>query len=167
VIARLTRPHADSPQDERRAYLQRLAQTLDDLGVEPGDEFMLGNARPGGDAAMILRHDENRQGAVRRDAGVTSRKAASAVAPRTGTQRHRVLEHVAWATNFDGLNGTTRDELSSALAMTMNSVLPRTKELLDGGWVEETDRTRKTRNGHDAAVLVVTDKGRKALAEVS
>jgi hypothetical protein len=82
----------------------------------------------------------------------TSRKAALAAYPRSGTQRHRILV---------ALTGRpmTRDDLEVALKLGGSSVHPRVLELIEGGWVEEMSETRKTRRGQDALLLKPTQKG--------
>jgi hypothetical protein len=85
----------------------------------------------------------------------TSRKAAFAVYPRSGTQRSRVLLSLAHRV----VGGMTREELEEHLGLGGNSVHPRVLELIEGGWVYETPDRRLTRAGHEAVVLRVTRKG--------
>jgi hypothetical protein len=92
----------------------------------------------------------------------TSRKAAIANYPRSGTQRGQVLQLVAAC----GTHGATREEIGDALDLPVGSVNPRVRELLDGDWLQESDTRRKTRYKNDAVVLVATDKSRKRAEQV-
>lgn len=88
----------------------------------------------------------------------TSRNAALDAYPRQGTQRARIIDQL------DGIPlGMTRDELAARLGMSPNTVRPRIVELMEGGWVEDTGRTRKTPLKRDAEVLALTDKARREL----
>lgn len=95
----------------------------------------------------------------------TSRKAALANYPRSGTQRMEVLHRVA----REGDSGATRDELVKWIGRPSNVVTPRVKELVDGGWLESKladdgmPSTRRTRAGSDAVVLVLTQRARTEL----
>jgi len=80
----------------------------------------------------------------------TSRQAAIDNMPRAGTQRRRVYE----AIHLEGDRGITRDELERSMLDNANSIRPRVKELLEAGLIEETDRTRTTSSGSQAAILV-------------
>ena len=64
----------------------------------------------------------------------------------------RVLEAI------ESFGGLTRDELEVCLDMTGSTVRPRVCELIEGGWVEETSRTRTTRYGQAATVLISTGR---------
>ena len=86
----------------------------------------------------------------------TSRDAALDNYPRTGTQRHRVLEALRARPA-----GLTRDELTTLLHLPDSTVDPRVWELVRGGWVVETARKRPTRTGSEARVLELTAKGRE------
>lgn len=93
----------------------------------------------------------------------TSRKAALANYPRQGSQRQKVLLQVAFMSGTRE-RGVTRDELADRLGMSPNSVRPRVAELVEGGWVRESGRTRKTPLGRDAAVLEMTEVGSERMA---
>lgn len=87
----------------------------------------------------------------------TSRHAALDNFPKQGSQRERVLLSLLE-------RPATRDELVIRLRLRGNTIRPRVKELIDGGWVRETGITHKTATGSDAAVLDVTDRAREAVA---
>lgn len=87
----------------------------------------------------------------------TSRAAALEVYPRAGSQRMRVLNALL-------AQPQTREGLEKATGLGPNSVRPRVKELIDGGWVRvAVDSggnvlTRKTAAGNKSEVLEVTAK---------
>lgn len=85
---------------------------------------------------MIDQPDLFSIGKVRHDHPDTARAAALAVAPRTGTQRRRVLERIA-------ARPSTDDEIQRALNMNGNTERPRRVELVDGGWVRDSGLRRK------------------------
>jgi hypothetical protein len=75
--------------------------------------------------------------------------------PPTDSQRQRVLLYL--------LRGpATRDDIAQALSIPDSATDARVIELRHGGWVAETDEKRVTVAGGNAAVLVATDKARKA-----
>jgi hypothetical protein len=95
----------------------------------------------------------------------TSRQAALANYPRSGSQRMDALLRVA----REGRRGATRDELSQWLGWPPNVVGPRVLELKRGGWLRSGVPSageaycRRTRAGNDAEVLVLTDRARAEL----
>lgn len=78
-------------------------------------------------------------GMVRRDAPDTSRAAAKAVMPRTGTQRRRVLDYIIGC----GEHGATDLELQNALGLSGNSERPRRVELVDAELIVDAGRRRR------------------------
>lgn len=93
----------------------------------------------------------------------TSKKAAFDNMPRSGSQRRRVLE----AIENNGLFGYTRHELSKDLKILDSAADARVWELLQVGWVVETERTRPTSSGSQAAVLILSDRGKRQLRDAS
>jgi hypothetical protein len=155
-IARVTRPAADATQEQARAYYREVTAALEKAGVGHGEEFVVcpvsvlqGKLYNTGDdpAADAL-------GAFSGNAPDTSRKAALDNYPRSGSQRLMVLEKVM----ATGLRGLTRDDISVITELPPNVATPRVKELVEGGWLDETDRTRKTRSGSEATVLIASQK---------
>lgn len=61
-----------------------------------------------------------------------------------------IVEHVRRAL----WDGKTRDEIAWDLGLLGDTVRPRVKAAIDNGDLIETDRTRETRSGRDAAVLI-------------
>lgn len=61
-----------------------------------------------------------------------------------------------------GHHGATRDEISVAFDLPVHCLTAAVKQLLDSGDIEETNRTRNTRLGCPAAVLVIPNDRRNA-----
>lgn len=97
--------------------------------------------------------DKNKPGQFHAKASETERAAAFAVMPRTGTQRMKVLRAV-----LNSPDGLTDQEISERLQMRTQSETPRRYELMWGGWVRDSGRTRATGNGGEGIVWVPTDK---------
>lgn len=94
-------------------------------------------------------------------AAETQRLAAVQAYPATGTWRRRVLAAVARA----GERGMTDEELQDALHLNPSTERPRRVELVEGGWVEDSGRRRRTRSGRAAAVWMLTTAARAAREE--
>lgn len=143
-MLRMTRPLESATHLERVAFVKELRSALDQLGVSPGGGFVI---------IPLSQVDDMQLGPFQAHSD-TSRKAALDNYPRQGSQRWRVLE----ALELRRERGGTRDELAEELSLPPNSVRPRLVELMQGGWVTGTDRTRPTATGSEAEVLVVTEK---------
>jgi hypothetical protein len=95
-----------------------------------------------------------------RDAPETSRKAAIAVYPRTGSQRHRILLLLL----VEG--PMTCDRAEDLLGLPHQSVSARWNELWhDFGFIEPTGSARRTRAGAEAAVFRLTTNAVDAIHE--
>ena len=114
-----------------------------------------------------------------RNAGAdTSRAAALAALPRSGTQRRAVLgvfvtgQPVGQVVGEYGFEPEstryefTDEELKAATGLPANTVRPRRVELVDGGWLMDSGERRPTRSGHDAIVWCLTDKAVAAFEPV-
>ncbi|EHR62650.1 helix-turn-helix domain-containing protein [Saccharomonospora cyanea] len=88
----------------------------------------------------------------------TSARAARNIAPKTGTQRARVLAAVVRH------GGLTDLELAEQLGLLENSVRPRRTELVTGGYVVDSGRTR-THRGTEWVVWEATDAGKAWFAD--
>lgn len=89
----------------------------------------------------------------------TARAAAESNAPRSGTQRGKVLLLLARA----GDHGATDYELAEAAGIIRPHVAgTRRKELQQQGFVVETERRRNTDTGSPAVVWVITEAGVEA-----
>lgn len=97
------------------------------------------------------RPDRNQLGGFTADSE-TSRQAALSNYPKSGNQRHQVLLCVF----RQGQNGATFDEVRKLTGI--YSADRRFSELVEGGWLERTDRTRKTDRGEEAVVAITTQK---------
>jgi hypothetical protein len=78
----------------------------------------------------------------------TSKAAARSIEPRTGTLRGFVLAYIRGA----GMNGATDEEMQSALSMNPSTQRPRRIELVEAGFVYDSNRTRPTESGRNAVV---------------
>jgi len=87
---------------------------------------------------------------VRRDAPDTSRAAAARIAPKTGTKRRLVLDAIT--TSPDGL---TDEEMQRLIPMSANTQRPRRVELVEGGFIKDSGRRRRTSSQDLAIVWVV------------
>lgn len=92
----------------------------------------------------------------------TKLAALASVDSRTHRDRMRMLRLLATAPS----SGFTDEELQASLDMSGNHVRPRRGELCEAGWVVADGTTRPTRSGRAAAVWVITEAGRRHLAEV-
>lgn len=90
-------------------------------------------------------------GKLRRDAAETSRIARLRNAPRTGTQRERILRLLLTNPMID-------EQIATTLRMSENTVRPRRGELIEGGWVRDSGTVRQTRSGDPAIVWTVTQR---------
>ena len=91
----------------------------------------------------------------------TRRKRDVTLYPKAGTDAHVVLIAVAQA----GQRGLTRDELAVRLNRSLNTFTGRITELVEGGWLrhDPNAKKRKTRTGKTGKVLVLTDRGYRAV----
>lgn len=120
--------------------------------VEPRGQLAIFEARPDPGA--------NRVGASHSGDPDTSRQAARANAPRSGSQRRRVLDAVAAA----GARGVTAEEVAAATGMRSgasgNSAAKRLSELKADGWVAAVPGLhRRTAQGSKAQVYRTTIDG--------
>lgn len=90
------------------------------------------------------------------DPQVTEIAAALRALPRTGSQRRLVLDGVGAA----GERGLTDEEIAVVEGVADTAHRTRRNELVKGGWVRDSGRTRKTDSGSDSIVWVLTDQGR-------
>ena len=105
----------------------------------------------------LMTPDDNRIGkAQQRGQSITSKDAALAAMPRTGTQRHRVLIALCRRSSLD-------EELQDSLGMNPSTERPRRVELVEGGWVQDSGLRRQTRSGQSAVVWELTPRGRAQL----
>ncbi len=77
----------------------------------------------------------------------TSRQAAVAIRPAAGTLRARVLAAIEAASD-----GLTDEEGCEATGMNPSTWRPRRGELLVGGFIRDTGRTRKSASGREATI---------------
>jgi hypothetical protein len=89
---------------------------------------------------------------VRHDHPDTSHQAADKVQPITGRWRLAIFEFAAMAPDY----GVTDDEIFTRWPDEPQSTLrPRRIELVDAGWLLETDRKRANKRGNQCKVWVI------------
>ena len=66
-----------------------------------------------------------------------------------------------------GGEGRTDDELIVDLDLPHQSVGPRRLELVEGDWIEDSGRRRRTRTGAEAIVWILSESGTIRWAQVS
>jgi hypothetical protein len=101
--------------------------------------------------------DADGAGKARQDGRETSKAAALAAEPRSGTNRRRVLDAVLAVARDPRTVGLTDVEIQRATGLVPNSERPRRVELVDGGWLADSGRTRE-HYGREHTVWVITDK---------
>lgn len=94
----------------------------------------------------------------------TSADAAVSIAPKSGTARMTVLRAVQAVARDVQTVGLTDVEIQRATGINPNSARPRRVELVDGGWLADSGRTRE-HFGREHTVWVLTDKAAKHLAD--
>lgn len=88
----------------------------------------------------------------------TSKDAAASIEPAAGTLRSRV-----WGFLVErGANGATDEEIQNMLDMAQNTERPRRIELVNGGLVRDSGRTRLTQSNRRAVVWEITAKQTEA-----
>lgn len=105
----------------------------------------------------------NGPGAARSDASRTSKAAAVAAEPRSGTNRRAVLDAVTAVARDPRTVGLTDVEIQRATGLNPNSARPRRVELVEGGWLMDSGVTRE-HFGREHIVWVLTDKGSRFAA---
>ena len=130
------------------ATLESMRRALDQLGIEPGGDFVV----------TTPRFDEIRElGRWHRDDPDTSRDAARSNAVRAGTQRHKALA----AVRDRGDAGATYDEARADTGI--DSMQQRLTDLKQQGLLQPNGLKRRTRRGTMANAMVLTPAGRDAL----
>lgn len=97
--------------------------------------------------------DDNQPGLFSQQDRETQKRAAFAATPRTGTTRRAVYDAIASA----GARGMTDHEIAEATGLTYSSLGPRRRELISGGWVRDSGKTRTIhlRNVSEQTVWIV------------
>lgn len=126
--------------------------------VEQGEFFERkeGEPLPLPSGPPLSNPDADDIGKFRADPKPTELKAAVAVYPRTGSQRRRVLDAIAEA----GERGLTNEEIGKVPGIADTAHRTRRKELVEGGWVEDSGRVRASDSGNDSIIWVLTERGR-------
>lgn len=110
--------------------------------------------RAGENLSPPVRPDVERPVAqVGRDHPDTAKVAAARALPRSGSDRRRVLDHVA----AQGSLGATDDELETALGLPHQTASARRNGLVADGWLVDSGRKRNTRSGTPAVVWISSE----------
>ncbi|WP_336156665.1 hypothetical protein [Amycolatopsis sp. VC5-11] len=105
-------------------------------------------------ARLMAEVTADAEGKVAADPALTSARAARLVEPRTGNQRGRILTFIV-----ESGAGSTDYEIERDLRIMGNSVRPRRLELVEGGYLADSGKTRQHR-GSEWVVWSATDAGR-------
>lgn len=140
---------------------REITDELEALDIRPGEQFTIvphvtqdeRTFRRQMGAYQSLSDPDTRQLGPFAKNSETSRRAAIDNYPRQGSQRWRILKALS-------MTPLTRYEIQQQTRLDENSVRPRVLELIEGGWVRETDLTRPTGSKSKAVVLDLTDKAR-------
>jgi len=154
--AKVTRPEEDASSPEIKAYLRALGRALEHIGVDYGQEFAVVSGDSIGTQAS-LDDLEDQIGPFAADSE-TSRQAAIDTYERMG-KHHRQILYAVSLQNY----GLTREEMEQVSGLAGNTIRPRVKELIGGGMLVETEKTRATKCGSRAAVIEATTHGREEL----
>lgn len=149
-MIRLRRPPADAPGPQRRKYLSDLAEALDYLGVQRGDEFLIGPVPKDGSRAVA----EDAPGGARTSDPDTSKRAAKRHVGKSGTQRHSIYMAIENA----GERGMTSDEAVRATGI--EGGWKRISELHDWGFIAVAGERTALRSDNMVQVYVSTIAGR-------
>lgn len=105
----------------------------------------------------LSRPSQPRTGKHHRNARRTEADAAFRVATKTGQQRVAIIEALV----DRGSEGYIDHELAKLLNLPLQSINPRRGELVEGGWVEDSRKTRKGPNERLCTVWVATERGKR------
>lgn len=150
-----------------REWYATTRDALNAAGVGVGEEFLIVRAD---DYPEIASAGADVDGLLAAGAGSSrhtdprvSAKAARDVAPRTGTQRGRLLLEICKA----GDEGLISEEAAELAGVEFaRSSGPRLAELKAGGWIR-TEGSRVGSLGSEQEILIATDKGRAAAAAMA
>lgn len=142
--------HSASPSDRAAQHLSTVTEAMSAIRAR----------RRVVNVQVLADPSQQQLGPFARDSE-TSRQAAIANYPKQGTQRWRVLDYIGRRPDAGRKFGATRNEMAYALDLVESTIRPRVVELIAGGWIEESEKTRQTDTGSAAAVLVMTPKGRE------
>lgn len=146
----------------------RAARQMSDA-LDLGDSFITGSYRDRAYLCRALRaavgaHDAylneitSTAGEWVDGAPATSRRAAIAVTPRTGSLRKAIVNEIFinGRSTLGIPDGLTTDELEQRLRRPHTSVSSAVNWLKNNGWLEASGYTRSTRAGHDAEIMRLT-----------
>jgi hypothetical protein len=173
-------PYRGLTVEQAAAVLVERVLTLFEVGAEPGSQlarrvesevsgFTAAVVASGRRTAPLARGvaatspDADGAGKARQDGRATSKAAALAAEPRSGSRRRAVLDAVLAVARDPRTVGLTDVEIQRATGISPNSARPRRVELVDGGWLADSGRTRE-HFGREHTVWVITDKAARLAA---
>jgi hypothetical protein len=173
-------PYRGLTVEQAAAELVERVLTLFEVGAEPGSQlarrvesevsgFTAAVVASGRRTAPLARGvaatspDADGAGKARQDGRATSKAAALAAEPRSGSRRRAVLDAVLAVARDPRTVGLTDVEIQRATGISPNSARPRRVELVDGGWLADSGRTRE-HFGREHTVWVITDKAARLAA---
>lgn len=138
---------------------ERTTEELDRVqaGIKHELETALAQLKLEADASAALVSADT-PGLVRNDHQETARKAATAIAVRSGTQRAAVLLHL-YQDHQAGLIGSCDELISAVTGLGASSERPRRVELVNMGLVEPTGKTVRTSTNREAMTWRITHQG--------
>lgn len=149
----LRRPQANADRAAILRYRERQAAALIEMGVDYGDGYVLIPASAFTEKSSI--DDLGEQlGPFARDSD-TSREAAIRAFPK----KKKTAWRIVLAIMATGERGYTRAEVADALSIPDSSADGRISELIGGGFLRESGRTRPTKHGSQASVVIATTLG--------
>jgi hypothetical protein len=166
----LNRPSNAPPPYPWKDYVESLERKINKLQAEVDkatakiqQPSLFGGEGPDTTASRISQEPPEPQGKIAEDFAAndlggftadsaTSRQAAILNYPKSGLHRHRILMNVFRS----GSHGKTFDEVRNEESI--YGADRRMSELVDAGWLERTERTRRTVHGAEANVMVCSPK---------
>jgi hypothetical protein len=150
----LTRPLLGDRSQAGINLAQEITHELEHLDIKPGQAFfLLPHVEDQSKQLTLSDPDKKHLGPFAWESE-TSRRAAIDAYPRQGSHRWKILKALV-------VSSLTRYEITQRTGLLENSVRPRVIELIEGGWIEETDLTRPTNSKSKAVVLSLTAKARR------
>jgi hypothetical protein len=159
LAERETRPEVEYTEEERellRKLPEREAHVFRELKERLGAK-LVADDEFGRGLVALADPDEPALGKFQREARPTSRAAALALYPRSGSQRRAALEFIA----ASGARGVTDAEGQAATGI--RRFRTRRQELVEGGWVAEKGERRRLATGNMAEVWVLSEAARAEL----
>lgn len=142
-------------RDELARVLRSVLHRVEALSADPGAQWALDRVA---DAFELNSYSDPLANYNYDGQQETSELAALRNFPKSGTQRARVLESLWKEPGMDY-------DVAARLHIPRSSAGPRRLQLVQGGWVQDSGRTRITENDCEAIVWKVTEYGNYRIAK--